>query len=90
MPDVTGWSEEEILDYENGLAAQESPSSPRQEVYLDACRVAAMRSIDEGFGTQWLKDEERKLRSLYLAERLDRLEKLLLAGVVWRKCERST
>lgn len=52
MPDVTGWSEEEILDYENGLAAQESPSSPRQEVYLDACRVAAMRSIDEGFGTQ--------------------------------------
>lgn len=68
MPDVTGWSEEEILDYENGLAAQESPSSPRQEVYLDACRVAAMRSIDEGFGTQWLRDEERKLRSLYLAE----------------------
>mgnify|MGYP003082792279 FL=1 len=25
-----------------------------------------------------------------LAERLDRLEKLLLAGVVWRKYERST
>lgn len=68
MPDVTGWSEEEIRDYENGLAAQESPSSPLQEAYLDAYRVAAMRSIDEGLGTQWLRDEERKLRSLYLGE----------------------
>ena len=68
MPDMTGWSEEEILDYENGLAAQESLSSPRQEAYLDAYRVAAMRAIDEGLGTQWLRDEERRLRSLNLAE----------------------
>ncbi|WP_454926356.1 hypothetical protein [Actinomyces oris] len=68
MPDVTGWPEEEILDYENGLAVQESPSSPLREAYLDAYRIAAIRSIDEGLGTQWLRDEERKLRSLYLAE----------------------
>ena len=68
MPDVTGWSEEEILDYENGLAAQESLSSPRQEAYFDAYRVAAMRAIDEGLGTQWLRAEERRLRSLDLAE----------------------
>ena len=68
MPDVTGWSEEELLDHENGLAAQESLSSPRQEAYLDAYRVAAMRAIDEGLGTQWLRDEERRLRSLNLAE----------------------
>ena len=68
MPDVTGWSEEELLDHENGLAAQESLSSPRQEAYLDAYRVAAMRAIDEGLGSQWLRDEERRLRSLDLAE----------------------
>ena len=65
MPDVTGWSEEELLDYENGLAAQEFLSSPRQqEAYLDAYRVAAMRAIDEGLGTQWLRDEERRLRHM--------------------------
>ena len=64
MPDVTGWSEEEILDYENGLAAQESLSSPRQEAYLDAYRVAAMRAIDEGLGSQWLRDEEHRLRHM--------------------------
>lgn len=64
MPDVTGWSEEELLDHENGLAAQESLSSPRQEAYLDAYRVAAMRAIDEGLGTQWLRDEERRLRHM--------------------------
>ena len=27
-----------------------------------------MRAIDEGLGTQWLRDEERRLRSLNLAE----------------------
>ena len=64
MPDVTGWSEEEILDYENGLAAQESLSSPRQDAYLDAYRVAAMRAIDEGLGSQWLRDEEHRLRHM--------------------------
>ena len=68
MPDVTGWSEEDLLDYENRLPAQESLSSPRQEAYLDAYRVAAMRAIDEGLGSQWLRDEERRLRSLGLAE----------------------
>lgn len=68
MPDVTGWSEDELLDYENGLAAQEFLSSPRQEAYLDAYRVAAMRAIDEGLGSQWLRDEERRLRNLDLEE----------------------
>ena len=57
MSDVTGRSEEEIFDYENGLAAQESLSSPWQDTYLDAYRVAAMRAIDEGLGSQWLRDE---------------------------------
>lgn len=64
MSDVTGRSEEEILDYENGLAAQESLSSPRQEAYLDAYRVAAMRAIDERLGSQWLRDEEHRLRHM--------------------------
>ena len=27
-----------------------------------------MRAIDEGLGSQWLRDEERRLRSLDLAE----------------------
>lgn len=66
MPDVTGWSEEEFLDYEDALAAEESLSGPQQDAYLDAYRVAAMRAIDEGLGSQWLRDEERWLRSLDL------------------------
>lgn len=71
MPDVTGWSEEEFLDYENGLAAQESLSSPRQEAYLDAYRVAAMRAIDEGIGSQWLRDEEQRLRHMTVPDLID-------------------
>lgn len=68
MPDVTGWSEDEFLDYEDALATEESLSSSRQEAYLDAYRVAAMRAIDEELGNQWLRDEERRLRSLSLEE----------------------
>lgn len=71
MPDVTGWSEEELLDYENSLATQESLSSPRQEAYLDAYRVAAMRAIDEGLGSQWLRDEEHRLRHMTVPDLID-------------------
>ena len=71
MPDVTRWSEEELLGYENSLAAQESLSSPRQEAYLDAYRVAAMGAIDEGLGTQWLRDEEHRLRHMTVPDLID-------------------
>lgn len=71
MPDVTGWSEEELLDYENGLAAQEFLSSPRQKAYLDAYRVAAMRAIDEGLGSQWLRDEDHRLRHMSVPDLID-------------------
>ena len=71
MPDVTRWSEVELLGYENSLAAQESLSSPRQEAYLDAYRVAAMRAIDEGLGTQWLRDEEHRLRHMTVPDLID-------------------
>lgn len=66
MPDVTGWSEDEFLNYEDALAAEEALSAPGQDAYLDAYHVAVMRAIDEGLGSQWLRDEERRLRSLDL------------------------